>query len=103
MLLDPLPIFETKCNLKRLLNSLKQHFQNVFMTDSDMLAKRLSNLMFSFSRHVGEANSQLEDRKKNIEAVQILILADLQAPAIVREGADYPLTLFLISSTGVDL
>ena len=78
---------ETRCTKKKRENSLKQHFKHVLMTDGDTLTKRLNHLTLNFSRHVGEANSQMEELKKNIDAAQTLI-ADLQAPVTVPERGD---------------
>ncbi|KAL5268076.1 hypothetical protein ACHWQZ_G004957 [Mnemiopsis leidyi] len=53
--------------------SLKQHYVSVLMTDGDTTTKRLDELPAHFSRHVEDANTQLEFLKKSIDSAQKLI------------------------------
>ena len=99
-LVDKLSDAQMSCELERIYDksyaeirntprkknfSLKQHFTSVLMTDGDTLTHRLNDLTAHFSRHVSEANSQLEELRRNIDSAQTLV-ADIQTPATSRRA-----------------
>ncbi|KAL5267676.1 hypothetical protein ACHWQZ_G004653 [Mnemiopsis leidyi] len=73
--------------------SLQQHYVSVLMTDGDTTTKRLDELTAHFSRHVEDANTQLEFLKKSIDSAQKLI-DEVQASTVTSsEIPEDPTTL----------
>ena len=73
--------------------SLQQHYVSVLMTDGDTTTKRLDELPAHFSRHVEDANTQLEFLKKSIDSAQKLI-DEVQASTVTSsEIPEDPTTL----------
>ena len=61
--------------------SLRQYYASVLMTDGETLTNQLDDLTAHFSRHVGDANIQLENLKRSIDSAQKMI-DGLQAPTV---------------------
>ena len=61
--------------------SLRQYYASVLMTDGETLTNQLDDLTAHFSRHVGDANTQLENLRRSIDSAQKMI-DELQAPTV---------------------